>query len=495
MVTEHFTLRGDTKAVFAEDGEVRLIGHHGVGISLGILTRGQSAAIRALSEAELDPAELVARTTGVDGQAGLAQAYTLLRALRAGNWLRIGLATGKRRLLTLIPCAAPGTASAMRRTASLTASGGGPAVQGPEEPRLLLSRFAVLRRVGIELVLESPRTGVSAHVADPEVAAVLARLARPFPRADATTVAPWAAEVLDVLVTPGLVVAENSPEETEFRYLQWAPHELWFHMRSGSSEGPAESGGAGGRPWGGTRWAKGRFPAPAARGDRARGPRNPLPVPDLGLLAASDPAFADVVEARRSIREHHDERPITREELGEFLYRTARTRTVRRTGEVEVLDRPYPSGGALHELQMYVVTAGVAGIEPGLHRYDGWEHALEGVAPYGPEVRAIARRAAAAVGTADTPQVVLVLTARFGRVMWKYQSMAYALVLKNTGVLIASMYLAAAAMRLAPCAMGNPEADLFWRATGIDPLIESAVGGFTLGSARPGSYTRDSKEE
>jgi SagB-type dehydrogenase family enzyme len=79
--------------------------------------------------------------------------------------------------------------------------------------------------------------------------------------------------------------------------------------------------------------------------------------------------------------------------------------------------------------------------------------------------------------------------------MWKYQSMAYALVLKNVGVLIGAMYLVAAAMHLAPCAVGSGGADLFSRVTGLDPLVESVVGVFTLGSALPDAYTRGNKGE
>jgi SagB-type dehydrogenase family enzyme len=80
------------------------------------------------------------------------------------------------------------------------------------------------------------------------------------------------------------------------------------------------------------------------------------------------------------------------------------------------------------------------------------------------------------------PQVVLVLTARFARMAWKYETMAYAVMLKHVGVIFQTLYLVATAMGLAPCALGNGGADLFARAAGLDPLVEGSVGEFVIGS-------------
>jgi SagB-type dehydrogenase family enzyme len=74
------------------------------------------------------------------------------------------------------------------------------------------------------------------------------------------------------------------------------------------------------------------------------------------------------------------------------------------------------------------------------------------------------------------------ITARSQRVFWKYESMAYALVLKNLGALYATMYLVASAMELAPCALGGGDSELFSTLTGLDPCGEPAVGEFVLGT-------------
>jgi SagB-type dehydrogenase family enzyme len=77
---------------------------------------------------------------------------------------------------------------------------------------------------------------------------------------------------------------------------------------------------------------------------------------------------------------------------------------------------------------------------------------------------------------------LIILTARFQRLMWKYQSLAYALILKHVGVLYQTMYLVATAMGLAPCAVGGGNSDLFAQATGLDYYTETSVGEFLLGS-------------
>ena len=81
--------------------------------------------------------------------------------------------------------------------------------------------------------------------------------------------------------------------------------------------------------------------------------------------------------------------------------------------------------------------------------------------------------------------MLLIVSARFARVAWKYESIAYALTLKHVGVLYQTMYLAATAMGLAPCGIGAGDADLFARAVGSDYYAETSVGEFLLGSAPP----------
>ena len=77
--------------------------------------------------------------------------------------------------------------------------------------------------------------------------------------------------------------------------------------------------------------------------------------------------------------------------------------------------------------------------------------------------------------------MLLVVTSRFARISWKYESIAYALTLKHVGLLVQTIYLVATAMGLGACALGSGDAAEAARAFGLDWLMESSVGEFALG--------------
>jgi SagB-type dehydrogenase family enzyme len=95
---------------------------------------------------------------------------------------------------------------------------------------------------------------------------------------------------------------------------------------------------------------------------------------------------------------------------------------------------------------------------------------------------ALLRDAARPAALTDLPQVVITIAARFQRLSWKYESIAYSVLLKDVGVLYQTMYLVATAMALAPCALGGGDSDLFAAAAGLDYYSETSVGEFLLGS-------------
>ena len=71
------------------------------------------------------------------------------------------------------------------------------------------------------------------------------------------------------------------------------------------------------------------------------------------------------------------------------------------------------------------------------------------------ELDAMLAGAAFAMDTPATAQVLITIAGRFGRVSWKYSSLAYSLVLKNVGALIQTLYLMATDLGLGGCAIGS----------------------------------------
>ncbi len=262
----------------------------------------------------------------------------------------------------------------------------------------------------------------------------------------------------------------------------WEFHDLLFHSRSRAGRHDA--------PVGGTYRHAGRLEPPPTLKPAAAGEAIELHRPDLEKLEREDPPFARVVEERRSIREYALE-GITDRQLGEFLFRVARVKDCREweaatpAGPVQMhgTTRPYPAGGGLYELEVYAVVQACRGLPPGLYHYDPAGHRLERLTGRTAEVAALLFDAARSAGMApEGLQVLLILASRFPRLAWKYASLAYALTLKHVGVVYQTMYLAATAMGLAPCALGDGDSDMFARAAGVDYYAESSVGEFLLGS-------------
>jgi len=349
--------------------------------------------------------------------------------------------------------------------------------EGPQHPiagempeDLVLSRYAVARRDGSAMVLESPRSWCRVRLHDSRA---LAWLGLPRPADDDV---PALRRFRRDLWAGGLAVARAGDEDD--RSPTWRPHELWFHRRS---RRPLP-----GVPYGKGDWAAGRPVPHAALREPFDGEVVELARPDLSRVRAGDPGLTTVLEQRRSLCRYDASNPVTAAELGEFLYRCSRNRDVFRAGGADYVRRPYPSGGALYELEIYPVIRQVHGLEQGLHHYDPQRHRLERICGVTPEVRRLLRTAAASTGH-EEPQVLLVIAARFGRVMWNYQSMAYSLIMKNVGVLFQTMYLVATAMQLAPCALGGGDSTAFAAATGLDEMDEGSVGEFALGSLPRGA--------
>ncbi|NNM35330.1 MAG: hypothetical protein HKO53_19805, partial [Gemmatimonadetes bacterium] len=115
--------------------------------------------------------------------------------------------------------------------------------------------------------------------------------------------------------------------------------------------------------------------------------------------------------------------------------------------------------------------------------YDPFRHALSRRDELLPRKDGSLSLAAAAMGGGPEPQVLLVIGARPARVFWKYHSIGYALILKEVGALMQTLYLGAHSIGLAPCAIGAGDGLLLpgTAEAGFDP-DEISVGGFCLGS-------------
>lgn len=351
-----------------------------------------------------------------------------------------------------------------------------------EEQPLSLSRFAFLHQENQQFVLESPLSKTKIILLDWRSAALIAKLSQ----SDSSfTLENLADTLIDVEIVHSfiqlLIATEMISLKPESEALaEWQFHNLLFHRQTRLTRLDDVR--------------KSKIPQfeDSERSHFVKSPMSdrviPLEKPHLEALAKKDISLTQAIETRQSIREYYDQ-PITLNQLAEFLYRCARVKEVY-THEDDVMNigectkRPYPSGGALYELEIYPVINHCQGLDAGLYHYQPLSHSLYAFTDGNPEVEALIFDAWKSTGQQDVPQVLLIITARFGRLFWKYYGIGYELILKHIGVLFQTFYLVATAMQLAPSAIGGGNSEQFGKIAHLNPYEEASVGEFILGSIK-----------
>lgn len=246
----------------------------------------------------------------------------------------------------------------------------------------------------------------------------------------------------------------------------WEFHDCYFASRS-------RVDGSGG----GTYRFAGKVPAPRARVSPAAGRVQPLPEP-----ARPGPTdFWEVVDRRRSTREFQSG-PLDVHDLSDVLWHTVRqTRAVpadpAKEESYDGVFKPVPSAGATHAVDLWVATKDVAGVEPAVWWYDAVAHAL---------VRA--GDLDGRIGFEYPAPVKIIMMSRHSRLAWKYEGIAYALALKDVGVIMGALQLVATAMGLGAVPIGSGPSSLA-AALGVAEFDYAPVGELLLGRPATGTST------
>jgi SagB-type dehydrogenase family enzyme len=364
-------------------------------------------------------------------------------------------------------------------------------LQLDNDETLVLSRFAYMRRRANEMVLESPRAGALFKICDPKIAAALVALSTPqhikqlrrqkdFP----------GIELLALLIDCQILFKVDAgdglrPAEGDDNLVLWDFHDLLFHARSTEGRHANPLGGA-------YSYADTIAPLPAVR---PSWPGKKIDLREASPATEATSPAAKVLLGRHSTRDFDNQRPITLTELARFLDSTARVQSEFKTPldhgggsgpELSYAARPYPSGGASYELELYIAVDTCEGLSRGFYHYDAGAHALVPIETRGRQLDTLLKGAELAMGVDAAPQILITIAARFGRVSWKYSSIAYALILKDVGALLQTFYVIATDMGLGGCAIGTTNIELFAKMTGLDFHVEGPVGQFALGrGAKP----------
>ncbi|GAB1511645.1 SagB/ThcOx family dehydrogenase [Actinophytocola sp. KF-1] len=359
-----------------------------------------------------------------------------------------------------------------------------------EDLPVRLSRFAVVREDGGELVVESPLSHHRVVLHRPLTTWVVGTLGRATTAHDIAhsinVTRQLTTEILGYLVATGMVVTGEVvggravfAEDTDPELRIWSPHDLLFHSRSRLGRHDDAAGAV-------FRNSPDLAPLPVVR-PVPSGERFPLYRPDLAG-APDEMTLTQAVERRHSVREFADEGPSARQ-LGELLFRAARVRSQTEAvgaGGVRypVSARPYPSAGSLYELDLYLTVDRSDGLPRGSYHYDPEGHALTLVNADAAHADELLDSAMVLMGARRRPPVLITMTARMGRLSWVYDAIAYATTLKHVGVLQQTLYLVATMLGLAPCAVATGDSETATTAFGLDWPAEVSVGEFVIGLPR-----------
>lgn len=215
-------------------------------------------------------------------------------------------------------------------------------------------------------------------------------------------------------------------------------------------------------------WQSGRGPhADSRRGDpppaRLNHPEATavIALPDDNNAPPSRP-LAETFTARRSARRYAS-RPLPLPLLGALLHRSARVqRRLSAQDDLgtlgEVTQRPSPSGGARHSLEIYLIVRNIAGLAAGAYHYDPFDHALHQLSPWTADLaKTLHHTMVQPAQMKAPPPASLYLASYAARTTWKYKGMALSLIYRDTGCLLQTLTLAATDLGLASCIAAQVE--------------------------------------
>jgi putative peptide maturation dehydrogenase len=200
--------------------------------------------------------------------------------------------------------------------------------------------------------------------------------------------------------------------------------------------------------------------------------------------------FDDLLAARKTCRNFNGEAVLGSVELATMLRRVwGVVGTLELAPGAVAVKKTSPAGGGLHAVEAYVLVQRVEGLEPGLYHYLAHEHALEPMDVLSPEQAAdYAYRFVAGQNWFANVPVMVIMTARFDRLFWKYRrhAKAWRVVHLDVGHLSQTMYLSAADLGLGAFVTAAINDRLVEQALQLTPMREGAIAivGFGARSAK-----------
>jgi putative peptide maturation dehydrogenase len=259
-------------------------------------------------------------------------------------------------------------------------------------------------------------------------------------------------DVIRELLDAGLLVTETSLDErghacdAAARRVPWWPPALLAQSGGGWTGIDIEARHEAGLMPSAAQLVVSNGPAPAPGYERRPGQA----VQRLRPPARRD--FDGLLAQRRTCRNFDEHAALSAQDLATMLHRVWGAIGTRELAPGAVaVKKTSPAGGGLHAVEAYVLVQRAEGLAPGLYHYLPLEHALEPMqAMQDDAAAALAHRFLAGQYWFANVPVLVVMTARFDRLFWKYRrhAKAWRVAHLDVGHLSQTMYLSAADLGL-----------------------------------------------
>ena len=201
------------------------------------------------------------------------------------------------------------------------------------------------------------------------------------------------------------------------------------------------------------------------------GKKDYLRMPHIVLTPSSlaDLTIEKALAARSSERYMDPAKPLPFEDLASLLVHGAAAR--------DNMSRPYPSGGALYPVEIYVLVKNVTGLEAGAYHFDPHGKALDQLWAVEDSQKLYANTMEWAN---DAPAAVL-FTGMWGRNHAKYKDFGYLLGMLETGHAAQNILLLAAAHGISACPLAGFDDEAASTVFDLDQSVEQPIYTIALG--------------
>jgi len=165
--------------------------------------------------------------------------------------------------------------------------------------------------------------------------------------------------------------------------------------------------------------------------------------------------------------------------LSRILYLSAGITKRKRHAGGEILFRAYPNTGALHHIDLYVVTAELPGLSAGVYHFGPHDFALRKLREG--DYRAVLVEASGRSPDLVRAPVIIASASTYWRNAWKYQARAYRHCFWDGGTLHANLLAAAGSAQLEPRLVMGFADRAVEQLLGLDPEREGAIALVAMG--------------